>query len=403
MNITCVGGGPSGLYFAILAARDGHAVTVLERLPEDDVHGWGVTFPEDLLDELRANDPESAEQIAAVSYLWSGQVVFVQGRPSERVGEGGGHAIGRRAMRDVFLARARQVGVDVRFEHPVENVTGLTDQDLVVGSDGVNSAVRRAYEPALGTAIDRGRNKYVWLGTDRPFPEFTDIFVQTPVGWIWAHAYGFEPSMSTFIVAMAPETWHGLGLGELPTEDTMRRLEELFAEHLDGHSLLPQSGTGHTLPWLEFQRVTNESWHAGNVVLVGDAAHTTHFSIGSGTRLALEDVLTLAGELRANDALAPALAAYGERRAAEVRGTQRQALHSARWFEEIPRYIGRDRFGDRLTHRFSSFQSRLSPSAYLRLIDVADRMPAIVAPARALVRAWRRRNESVSRGKDAAR
>ena len=298
-------------------------------------------------------------------------------------------------MRDVLLARARSLGVDVRFEHPVDDVSQLTGHDLLVACDGVNSSVRRPYAGDLGTAVEHGANKYLWLGTDRVFSAFTFPFIRTPAGWIWAGAYAYAPSMSTLTLETTPEVWRGLGFDQLGTDATMRRLEELFGNYLQGHALRPQPGTGDTLTWLEFRRVTNERWHTGNVVLMGDAAHTTHFTIGSGTRLALEDAIALADALHAHDTLEPALAAYGQRRATELRRAQRHARNSALWFEQIPRYANHDggRFADLLDHRYSTFQRRLGPSAYLHLIDAADRMPALADPARHIIHRWRKRSE----------
>lgn len=376
MKITCVGSGPAGLYFAILARKQGHDVNVLERLPERDIYGWGVTFPDELMVDLRANDLESAEQIAEASFPWVDQIVHCQGAAPVQV-DFGGHGIGRRAMRDILLARARTLGVDIQFEHPFGNVSQLPAYDLLVGCDGVNSAVRRPHEQILGTRVETGRNKYVWLGTDRVFSSFTYPFVSTPAGWIWGYGYAYSPSMSTFIVETIPATWRALGFDRMDTDATMRRLEELFSESLDGCSLQPQPGsTGEVFPWLEFRRVTNQRWHSSNVVLVGDAAHTTHYTVGSGTRLALGDAIALAEELATHGVLDDALDAYGKRRVAEVRGIQRKARNSGAWFERAPRYAERhrDRFADLLRRSSSSFQRWMPAAAYLRLIGVADRV-----------------------------
>lgn len=376
MRITCVGSGPAGLYFAILARKQGHDVNVLERLRERDIYGWGVTFPDDLMVDLRTNDPESAEQIAEAAFPWVDQIVHLQGTAPVQV-DFGGQGIGRRAMRDILLARARDLGVDIRFEQPFEDQAQLPPYDLLVGCDGVNSAVRRPHARALGTAVQTGRNKYVWLGTDRVFSSFTYPFVSTPAGWIWGYGYAFSPSMSTFIVETAPATWRGLGLDRLDRDATMRCLEELFSESLEGHSLQPQAEVADDLlPWLEFRRVTNKRWHSGNVVLIGDAAHTTHYTVGSGTWLALGDAIALAHELRVHDELGDALQAYGRRRAAEIRAIQRKARNSGAWFERAPRHAERDpdRFADLLRRSSSSFLRWMPAGLYLRLIDAADRV-----------------------------
>ena len=351
-------------------------MSVLERSPESDIYGWGVTFPNDLMIDLRANDPESAEQIAEAAFPWVDQVVSLQGREPVQV-DFGGHGIGRRAMRDILLGRARDLGVEIRFDHPVEDQSRIAPYDLLVGADGVNSAVRLPHEPALGTAVDTGRNKYIWLGTDRVFSSFTYPFVSTPAGWLWAYAYAYSPEMSTFIVEMSPETWRALGLDRADVSTTIGRLEEVFSESLQGHSLQPPASVADDLlPWLEFRRVTNERWHSGNVVLIGDAAHTTHYTVGSGTWLALGDAIALAAELRANDVLGDALHAYGRRRAAEIRGIQRKARNSGAWFERAPRHAERDpdRFADLLRRSSSSFLRLMPAGLYLRLVDAADRV-----------------------------
>jgi 2-polyprenyl-6-methoxyphenol hydroxylase-like FAD-dependent oxidoreductase len=239
--------------------------------------------------------------------------------------------------------------------------------------------------------VTRRRNKYIWLGTSRVFDSFTFPFVRTAAGWVWAHCYGFDAASSTFIVEMAPETWQGLGMDRLGTDETMRRLEELFAAHLDGHPLRPQSGAGETAPWLEFQLVTNRRWHAGNVALMGDAAHTTHFSIGSGTRLALEDAMGLADALREHPDLATALSAYGDRRAAELAHAQREALNSAAWFESVPRYIDRDAgtFAELMMARRSALLPHVPPAAYARLAALSSRAPALTTAGRRALRGLR--------------
>lgn len=391
MRIACVGGGPAGLYFAILASRldAAHEVTVFDRFPEGVTYGWGVVFWDGLLDDLDVNDGPSARAVRANAFRWQDQTVHVQGRQPVRI-PSHGFSVGRQTLLSILGARAREVGVDVRYGHAIDDLAELDGHDLVVACDGVNSRLRERHRREFGTVVDRRRNKYIWLGTTKRFDSFTFPFVHTAAGWVWCHAYGFDAGASTFIVETSPETWAGLGFDTLGPDATMRRLEELFGEHLDGHALRPQAGTRDRTPWCEFQTVTNERWHHGNVALMGDAAHTTHFTIGSGTRLALEDAIGLAAQLRAHTALEPALAAYGRRRAAELRPIQREARNSAQWFERVPRYIDQDDawFADLLVGRRSWFLPRLPPRAYLRLRHAATRAPALSRPARRAVQRW---------------
>ncbi|MGY1638878.1 FAD-dependent monooxygenase, partial [Geodermatophilus sp. SYSU D00742] len=372
MRIACVGGGPAGLYFGILARLldAGHEVTVYERFPEGVTYGWGVVFPDDLLTQLDARDVPTAQQVRKHAHRWVDTLVDVQGREPVRI-SGHGYAMGRQTLLGLLADRARELGVVVRYDHPVRAGTDLADADLVIAADGVNSRLRDRAPEAFGTSVAQRRNKYIWLGTSRVFGSFTFPFVETGAGWVWAHAYAFDDETSTFVVETTPETWRGLGFDRLDVDATMRRLEDVFAGVLDGHALRPQPGGHRTAPWLEFQAVTNARWHDGRVALVGDAAHTTHFTIGSGTRLALEDAMGLADALTEHDALEPALEAYGRRRSAQLRMTQRKAANSARWFEHLPRFIEQDRFPDLLLRRRSALQFHLPPGVFLRLSDAA--------------------------------
>lgn len=391
MRIACVGGGPGGLFFAILAQQlEGvEAVTVYERLPEGVTYGWGVVFWDGLLEDLDASDEPTARAVRAQAFQWRDQVIEVQGRPPVRL-PGHGYSMSRRAMRALLTERARAVGVDLRFDHSVEDLAELADYDLVVACDGVNSGFRRRHSDQFGPAVERRRNKYIWLGTSKIFESFSFPFVWTQAGWLWAHAYGYGAEGSTFVVETSPETWIGLGFDRLAPEPTMRELERIFAEQLDGRMLKPPAGRHDTTPWLEFQTVSNARWHHGNVALLGDAAHTTHFTIGSGTRLALEDGIALASKLRDHDALEPALAAYSSQRTAELEAVAREAAGSAQWFEDVPRYIDRDSddFARLLISRRWPLVRRL-PSAYLGLRRAAAAVPVVSKPARRAVRRLR--------------
>jgi anthraniloyl-CoA monooxygenase len=379
------------LFFAILARQLAtvDAVTVYERFPEGVTYGWGVVFWDGLLEDLDASDEPTARQVRAHAFQWRDQVIDVEGRAPVRL-PGHGYSMSRRAMRALLTERAREVGADLRFGHAVEDPTELEAYDLVVASDGVNSGFRQRHGPEFGPAVERRRNKYIWLGTSKVFESFTFPFVRTDAGWLWAHAYGYGAEGSTFVVETSPETWTGLGFDSLAPEPTMRELERIFARHLDGRPLKPPAGTHDSTPWLEFQTVSNARWHHGNVALLGDAAHTTHFTIGSGTRLALEDGIALASQLRAHDALGPALAAYSKQRTAELEPVAREAGGSAEWFEDVPRYIERDAqdFARLLISRRRSLVRRL-PSVYLGLRRAAAAAPVLSKPARRAVRRLR--------------
>jgi anthraniloyl-CoA monooxygenase len=392
MRIICVGGGPAGLFFAILAKRlhEGNSVRVIDRFPEGVTYGWGVVFWDGLLEDLERTDRETARKVRDNAFRWADQVVHVEGREPARI-PGHGFGMGRHTLLAILSERARALGVKLEFGREIDDISELAGSDLIVASDGVNSGLRQRYGEGLGTTVLRGRNKYIWLGTSKVFESFTFPFVHTPAGWIWGHAYAFDRQSSTFIVETSPETWEGLGFDGLPPDESMRLLESIFEAYLDGHQLRPQVGTRESTPWLEFLTVTNRRWHHRNVVLMGDAAHTTHFTIGSGTRLALEDAIELATQLRRREELDRALAAYGDQRAADLVAAQREARNSASWFENLSRYIGHDSpdFARLLVGRRSSFLPRMPPRSYLRLTHAASRAPVLARPARRVVSGWR--------------
>jgi anthraniloyl-CoA monooxygenase len=380
MRIACVGGGPAGLYLAILMKRrdPGHEVTVFERNPAGVTYGWGVVFWDDLLEGLRANDPPTAQAIAEEAFRWTDQHILVDGRPPDSL-PGFGYSMRRQRLLDILTARALELGVGVRFESEVEDPDRLGRPDLVVACDGVNSRLRRRHPDGFGTRIDTGRNRYMWLGTTKVFDSFTFAFVRTPAGWVWCHAYGFDAGTSTFIVECQPETWAGLGFGRLGLDDSIRRLEQLFEAQLDGHPLVAQAPAADRAPWLAFRTVTNERWHHGRVVLAGDAAHTTHFTIGSGTKLAIEDAIGLAAALGGHRELESALAAYEQQRRTALLLLQREARNSAHWFEDLPRYVrlGPPEFTALLHHRRSQLLRRMSPAGYYRLRWATERLPLL--------------------------
>jgi 2-polyprenyl-6-methoxyphenol hydroxylase-like FAD-dependent oxidoreductase len=342
MRIVCVGGGPAGLYFAIAVKRRdaGHDVTVMERDPPGATYGWGVVYWDDMLDMLYEVDPESGQEIRAASSLWQQQAVRLRGTDTAYF-HGYGYSVGRSALLEILTGRARDLGVDVQHRRRVADLSDISDADLVIACDGANSRVRQMHGDHFGTQLHTGRNPYIWLGTDRVFPSFVFDFHQSDAGWIWCHAYPSSEEISTFIVECSPETWEGLGLGSLSSEDGLRLLEEIFAPTLGGASLFSQS-RGVPAPWLNFTEVRNATWYHDNVVLMGDAAHTTHFTIGSGTRLAMIDAVQLAMILHRHGDVPAALETYDKGGHAAHRRPQARARTSMAWFESVDRYLDRD-------------------------------------------------------------
>lgn len=339
-SVAVVGAGPGGLYLAIsLKLRDPSLeVTVYERNRPDDTFGWGVVFSDQTLANLKANDPETAARIEAAFVHWDDIDVHIRGE-TIRSGGHGFAGIGRMRLLQILQARAAELGVALRFETEVDDARAL-DADLVVAADGLNSRVRNAAPEVFGVDVDVRTNKYVWLGTRKAFEAFTFAFVETPHGWVWAHAYRFEPGLSTFIVECTEATWRGLGFDRMDQDETCRAAEALFAEWLDGHALMSNARHLRGSAWLNFPRVACASWRDGKVVLLGDAAHTAHFSIGSGTKLAFEDAIRLAEAATAGDDLEAALSAYEADRRVEVLKLQSAARNSTEWFETVERYVG---------------------------------------------------------------
>jgi anthraniloyl-CoA monooxygenase len=344
MRIVCVGGGPAGMYFAILAKlRDPrHEVAVIERNPAGATHGWGVVFWDALLDDLYRNDPVSADEVRKASVLYEGQEVRLRDDATAYLG-GYGFSVNRRSMLEVLTARARDLGIDVQFEREVTDLSELGDVDLLVASDGVNSPIRERYAEDFETRVAVGRNKYIWLGTTKVFDAFTFAFEETAAGWIWFHAYPSASGNSTCIVECAPQTWSALGLDTLGGDEGVARLEQIFARPLSGHSLLNRAQGMGEAHWLSFREISNRRWYRGNIVLMGDAAHTTHFSIGSGTKLAIHDAIALHEVLPGEAAdLPPRLRSYDESRRVTLRATQDAAHKSMTWFENLDENIEDD-------------------------------------------------------------
>ena len=297
LNVACVGGGPAGLYFAIsLKLRDPSCdVTVIERNRADDTFGWGVVLSDETLANLRGNDPASADLIGQHFAYWDDIALIHRGQRLVS----GGHGfcgIGRRQLLLILQERARDLGVNMRFETECEDIDALcATHDLVVAADGVNSRIRAHFEDRFGPEIDRRACKFVWLGTRQKFDDaFTFIFEETKHGWVWAHAYQFDQNTATFIVECSQATWDSWGFGEMSQAESIAACESIFADHLDGHSLMSNANHLRGSAWLNFNRILCRTWHHGNVVLLGDSSATAHFSIGSGTKLAFESAIALA-------------------------------------------------------------------------------------------------------------
>jgi anthraniloyl-CoA monooxygenase len=354
MRIAVAGGGPGGLYFSILMRRvaPDSEIVVYERNRAEDAFGFGVVFSDETLTVFEHADPLSYRQITDGFVHWTDIDIHHRGAKT-RSGGHGFSALGRRELLGVLQRRAVSLGVEVRFECEALPVDELSaEYDLVVAADGASSAARAARAEDFKPALDPRFCRYMWMGTDLVFDAFKFFIAETDHGVLQAHAYPYSGQMSTFIVEVAEETWQRLGLGELAGGaplppgvsdlESVRYCQELFADALEGHALQANNSK-----WINFVTVRNASWRSGNVVLLGDAAHTAHFSIGSGTKLAMEDAVALAWAFRSagagSDGVAEALEAYEAERRPIVESTQRAAQGSLEWFEGIARYVDQPR------------------------------------------------------------
>ncbi|MFF0413763.1 FAD-dependent monooxygenase [Kitasatospora sp. NPDC004745] len=347
-RIAVIGAGPGGLYFAALAKHlaPDREITVFERDGREDESGFGVVFSDETLDGIAQADPEVFAAIGAEFARWSD----IDVRYAGQVRTCGGHgfaALDRNRLRAILQRRCERLAVDVRYRTPAPPVGELAaGYDLVVAADGINSATRAAHAEAFRPELDQRHCRYIWLATDRVFEAFTFIVEQFDFGPLQVHAYPYGERRSTFIVEAAEDTWHRAGFDALAAREpargesdlaSVRRCAELFAGHLDGHRLIPNASR-----WIRFTTVRNARWRHRNVVLLGDAAHSAHFSIGSGTKLALEDALALAASLHEQPTVEAALAAYEAERRPVVESTQRAAQASLEWFETVERRTGQD-------------------------------------------------------------
>ncbi len=346
MRVACLGGGPAGLYFAIsMKLRDpSHEIVVIERNRANDTFGWGVVLSDDALENLQVNDPKSAQMIRDHFAYWDDIAVVHDG--VRTVSGGHGFAgIGRKQMLILLQERARELGVEMRFETEFDDIEAIrAEYDLVVGCDGLNSRVREAYAEYFKPEIDVRACKFVWLGTHQKFDDaFTFIFEKTQHGWIWAHVYQFDDETATFIVECGQETWDNFGFEGMSKEEIVETCRAVFADHLGGHDLM--SNAAHlrgSAVFMNFPRVLCEKWHHENVVLLGDASATAHFSIGSGTRLSFDSAIALAEFLHSEPTMEGAFERYQEERRLDVLRLQSAARNSLEWFEEVERYLDLD-------------------------------------------------------------
>ncbi|MEH3086667.1 MAG: bifunctional salicylyl-CoA 5-hydroxylase/oxidoreductase [Xylophilus ampelinus] len=347
MKIVCIGGGPAGLYFALLMKLQdpAHDIRVIERNRPYDTFGWGVVFSDQTLGNLQAADPVTAGQILGAFNHWDDVEVHIGGR-AIRSGGHGFCGIGRKRLLNILQRRCEELGVALVFQTEALDDEAYADADLVVAADGLNSRIRAKYADTFRPDIDLRLCRFVWLGTTRLFDAFTFAFERTPHGWFQAHAYRFDDETSTFIVEAPEDVWRAAGLDTMEKEEAIAFCERLFAKQLDGHPLI--SNAAHlrgSSQWIRFPRVVCERWvHRGGrapVALMGDAAHTAHFSIGSGTKLALEDAIELARCIgRRPGGLDAALDDYEAARSVEVLRIQNAARNSTEWFERVDRYAG---------------------------------------------------------------
>jgi anthraniloyl-CoA monooxygenase len=357
MKIVCIGGGPAGLYFALLMKKQNpaHEITVIERNRPYDTFGWGVVFSDQTLGNLVNADEPTARTILQAFNHWDDIETHFKGHTTTS----GGHGfcgIGRKRLLNILQARCEELGAKLVFETDVTDDAAIAaqyDADLVVASDGLNSRIRTRYASSYQPDIDTRKCRFVWLGTRKLFSAFTFAFEETEHGWFQAHAYQYDGDTSTFIVETPEEVWQKAGLDKMSQEEGIAFCEKLFAKYLDGHRLM--SNAGHlrgSAMWIKFPRIICKSWVHWNeirekrvpVVLMGDAGHTAHFSIGSGTKLALEDAIELARCFNKHgiDGMEQVMSAYEEARAVEVLKIQSAARNSMEWFENVRRYTRLD-------------------------------------------------------------
>ncbi len=335
LRIAVLGGGPGGLYFAYLWKKRHPAAVVdlFEQNPAGATWGFGVVFSDQALEFLRADDPDTVDAIAPHMESWRNITLNLRGETVEIDGVGFS-AIGRLELLKLLQARAENVGVVARYGTTIQSLDQLAGYDLIVAADGLNSLVRRSFEGDFGFSVSYSSNKFAWYGTSKTFATLSQTFVATDRGSFNAHHYRYSPDMSTFLVECDRATWHAHGFAEMSVDESRRVCEQVFAATLDGHALVSNRSVWRNFPW-----VWNEHWWHRNMVLIGDALHTAHFSIGSGTRLAIEDAIALAKALDAETSLSDGLARYQAERQPIVKKLVTAARTSSDWYESFPAHM----------------------------------------------------------------
>jgi anthraniloyl-CoA monooxygenase len=344
MRIVCIGGGPAGLYFGLLMKKENpaHRITVVERNKPYDTFGWGVVFSDATMDNMRAWDVESAQEIESAFNHWDDIEVLIKGRRMRTTGHGF-VGIGRKKLLNILQARCEALGVELEFEREVDSDLEFPDADLIIAADGVNSKIRSRYREAFKPDLAVRPNRFIWLGTDKRYDAFTFDFRRTEHGWFQAHIYKFDEDTSTFIVETTEDIFKAHGLDDMDEAASIAFCEALFSEVLNGARLMSNARHLRGSAWLNFSRLICGHWSHFNgrshVVLMGDAAHTAHFAIGSGTKLALEDAIELTRQFKrlgsTPDKIADVLAAYEEVRAVDVARIQNAARNAMEWFEVV--------------------------------------------------------------------
>src|SRR5215211_5430569 len=336
MKINVIGGGPAGLYFAILMKRAdaSHQIRIDERNGPDDTFGWGVVFSGKTLANLRAADDVSHAEITKQFEAWDNvDVVHRDAKISIHGNSFSG--IARLALLKILQRRAEQLGVEIDFHAEIQDVESLrNDSDLLLAADGVNSTVRLHYAKQFEPELDVRANRYIWYGTHQLFHGLTLTFRENSAGVFAAHSYKFSRATSTFIVECDPQTWTKAGFEQMSSEETLHYVADVFQQDLNGHKLLSNNSK-----WINFLLVKNRNWFFENVVLIGDALHTAHFSIGSGTKLAIEDAIALAESFQQNADVPKALTHFTETRRPVILDYQAAAFESMLWFENAAQYM----------------------------------------------------------------
>lgn len=335
MRVAVIGGGPGGLYFAYLWKRrhPEAVIELFEQNPEGATWGFGVVFSDQALEFLRADDPETVDAISPRMESWRNITLNLRGESSEIDGVGFS-AIGRLELLRLLQERLGSVGVTPHYETSIDSIDRLDGYDLIVAADGLNSIVRRAFEREFGTTVSHSSNKFAWYGTTKTFATLSQTFVTAERGNFNAHHYRYSPSMSTFLVECDAATWQAYGFEHMSIEESQAVCEQVFSDTLDGHRLISNKSVWRNFPW-----IWNERWSHRNMVLIGDALHTAHFSIGSGTRLAIEDAIALTKALEAETGIEAALSRYERERKPIVQKLVTAARTSADWYEHFPAHM----------------------------------------------------------------